>query len=586
MEEAFPHGFGADDSKEGSSKKKDRLDGPSLPSRPLIERSQGDTPHKHEARFLRPLHEAAKPPEQAEQPPEPAHIARPEQTDFEREQGWRQTSPEELAGMAAAEAEALRRLREHTPESADDEDDEVDDTDGKSMPQARMTRLEPASEMPADYVGPAGESARQTEPDAANAEPAESFEDMLKRAMPAEFGQAASGDRLSNEAAPDVPVHESPADMPAAETFHAASDFESSRSSGIPNEGPETEAAFRAIANRPELADLADIHMPDTTPLAEMTGRGPRGPNRVRTPSGRVVDPVTYGALAALGVRERFNSMKHTMVEAALLGGGLLLAAGVAGEHIRARRRERALQKDIDRQGKRLNQADQQLQQEQLRHTQTRDRLETLAAAQAAVSSHAHEASMPGTAAAETAAGTGLISAAAAAELAARVGEPAETPQSRSAADHELAYRLKHSRELGRAIERNPELRDQIAAAGAETMAAPAESPTQKPHELRELVDASAYADALRRGRNYEHLQTEPANDSAHVRPSDTAALGLSATAQTPRFDEPELPAGEATPLLTARAGETSARSSRAKSAAIATILIILAVLLAFAFAR
>jgi hypothetical protein len=283
-------------------------------------------------------------------------------------------------------------------------------------------------------------------------------------------------------------------------------------------------------------------------------------PNVLNNPwatAGNVLHPAPWMAYSALAARQELNSLKHTAREIGLAG-----AIGVLGIGLLAERRKR--RKDVRKLNKNLEQTNKALQKEQFEHQHTRHNLEGSAAAQAARHEQIRRPQEQHLPKGEVI-GTGLISAAAAAELAAKAGHTHEAPQSRSAADRELAHRLKHSRELGRAIKRNPELQDaaEVAAVGAAGEAAALQ------RETRHEILRSQYSDAEGQPRSSGGADPVTHDRPSLPQPQPTAFSMMSGSA--PEQMQPT--------------GKPSARSKLAKPWVWATIGVILAIGLIVFFA-
>lgn len=320
---------------------------------------------------------------------------------------------------------------------------------------------------------------------------------------------------------------------------------------------------------------------PPTVEGAEYGGEDPQNRHSAYgydpfAPAGDMLNPATMAGLSALEARQELNSLHHSVRERSLAGAVGLLGLGLVVEHFLAKRRDKKLKRQLNKQNKALRETGHALQQEQVAHQGTRSRLERLATEQNATHEQLQHLQTHELPAANAAAGTGLISAAAAAELAARAGNKFEAPATQPATRQELARQLETSPELGRAIQRNPELQETF-----ETGVPTTETGGQTAHELRELVGASAYADTLRHERNYEHLQTRAA-DAGQTRHGGVDGAGL------PSLPQPQ-PISAATsqtppPLSAPSAGRSASRSKLASPWAWATIAFIAAAALIIAF--
>ena len=606
MAERFSYDFGHesdDDSEDGTAKK--RADRPAfeLPKRPLprVEKSQGDAREFHRD-FLKPLDtEKLKSPEQEnrDEPGVETHIA-PEPDRLEREHSWRQTSPEELAGMAARQVQATHYLHELETEKSEEADDDEEDEDEKK--QARTgdaakpaaVRLDKESAVP-EAAGKT-DAVERTEPAPSESSDAETSESMMLQNAP-EFAKATSGDALGEPPSDSIEArltqtdagfdklmhdHDGPPDMseaPATPVAVAAterpSDDEIFRYMAEQTTGEDPGPAnFReqALGEPPIETGDGGANLPPNLPTAEGARDG-GGREPWEMPAGGLADAANVAGLTVLGARQELNSLKHTAREAGLAGAVGILGLGLVLEHFRVsrlKRRERKLERQVKNQGRVLNETSRSLQREQTAHQATGTRLEHLSAAQATAGEQLRRTAERPLASAESAVGAGLISAATAAELARRTGNKvAAQPVNQ----RELAQQLEHDRVLGRAIQRNPELRDTAVNSGAAI--------GEGNHELRELVGASAYGEVLRRERNYEQVQKQTAQTAARADETDGASA-------------PILPSLQSAGMAQTSVGQPNAQadikperhSSAAKSATLATILVIAVIILIIAFTR
>jgi len=252
-------------------------------------------------------------------------------------------------------------------------------------------------------------------------------------------------------------------------------------------------------------------------PNAGAWNNGPNVPpnpnvlNNAWAPAGNILSPAVLAGMSALEARQRLDSLRHTAREAGLAGAVGILGLGLVIEHFRINKTRRMLKKQGKEQAKALSKTNKALQREQYAHQATKTKLEHLDAAHTSTSEQLRRttatlnAAEHSPAGAEKALGVGLISAAAAAELAANAGRKHELPM-----NEQLVKRLEHDRELGRAIKRNPELRDAAGITGMHT-----EQGNHNPHEL---AGTGAYANALRHEKNYEYLQASNSDDAGSIK--------------------------------------------------------------------
>lgn len=397
----------------------------------------------------------------------------------ERQSRLQRPTVEELASLAAqveqANLEAMHQAA-RTAETEKSDDGNTEEKPGKE--KDKKDSAEESVKMPA--ITPE-QAPAPPEPEPSDA--------LMQRNMPAEFAEATSGEQLG-DVSPGASVAErlSQADKEFADLageraepgeLTAANFAESPASPSAEQTQPESFDTSQPhpdlveLAGRPEMAaasnsdkEFNDIvqnslgrkrpgrtlfreQAPGKPPVevgnggaasgppfrpaaegAEYGGGSPRNPNgNPWAPAGDMLNPAVVAGLSAVEARQELNSLKHSARERGLAGAIGILGLGLVLEHFRVsrlKRRERKVERQFKKQNKALNKTNQALQQEQVAHQNTRSRLDRLASEDAATNEQFHRLQTPELSPAETVAGAGLISAAAAAELATKTGHRVE----------------------------------------------------------------------------------------------------------------------------------------------------------------
>ncbi len=643
MAETYPgHSseFGSDSGKKGSG---------SGSYRPIIQKVGGDTPFRFgDGPHPRPLGEAIK-------------------SEQEHKTGLSATELHSRAAATAAEQvlrhEAVRRHEEERDDSSDD---------GSEAGGKKTTEVKPKNyrgDPKKDRVGsisPDGQTlieSSQWLKDVGVTDAGEKAGDRTieqeRGAAETEPGTSGASNEVSEDAAIELPEAEtSPGEASDAESLRSqleAALVEEARNEAEalsepigppaeqnPHQLPETETAFADIAAAPEMADLADMQLPEATGVLEdgaepesftdwvqrehpelsvpelaatddgfndivrhnfgedvdggptrfyerepgeppddasggankppnpPTANGgnwhngpnwspnfgnagnannasnPNFPNNPWATAGNLLNPATLAGVSALEARQRLDSLRHTAREMGLAGAIGVLGLGLVADHLWARHRFKKDKKAIKALNKNLQQTNKSLERERQARLETQHQLDHLHNTPEVADRPVHQAVAHKTAertvkmvehspaAAEKTVGIGLISGTAAAELAARAGAMHE--QVRSLSNEELAHRLKHSRELGRAIKRNPELRDE-GLVGTGTAGEVTELQREMRHER--LPDQAADADyQLRPGTGGGNTSQDIVTTPSLPQPTDAAQ----AQAPAPRFVQPVPP--------------------------------------------
>ncbi|HEY1835705.1 MAG TPA: hypothetical protein VGG13_02690 [Candidatus Saccharimonadales bacterium] len=547
MTESFPHNFepGAGGGKdEGDKDKKKRRRLPFEATKQPLPR--GDTPLKFGKDFSRskPIDSGKlKEPEKTEPKKESFEesqayvgVAQDEWVELGHEKAWRQTSTEELAAMAAAEAQAIQHLHGLDVEKfgGDDESDESSDTkkEGEHKLQASKPAEKPITKLePSPIVNESPELANLPATD-----------------TPEASQPVATVGRPSNDEVFRYMAEQATGEDPGWVNFRE-------QAPGMP----------------PVAVDGGGEGLPPFPPTAEGAWDD-SGHNPWEAPAGGLA---AAAGLSALEAHQKLDSLRHTARETGLAGAVGVLGLGLVLEHFTAKHRDKKLKRQLNKQSGVLNRTNETLQREQFARQATQRKLEGLAAAQHVTGEQLHQVrpELTRPESIEAAASAGVISAAVAAELAARPGHNAGTSAAQPKTEQEVARQLQNNREHGQAIKQNLELRDALNANEAT-----AGTGEQRPPELS---DTSAYADTLRRERNHEYLFGEPTGKAAQTRRGAGAERGLLGTHQA--ADSP----ARAVVLAAAQQDQKSAnRASIAKPVAIGAVILVLAMLLFIAFVR
>lgn len=397
----------------------------------------------------------------------------------------------------------------------------------------------------------------------------------------------------------------------------------------------KTEAAFQAIANAPELADLAHLKLPaegetpaamppvesmpaaaqvpelaasdnpdktfneivehslDETPPgpAQFFERAP-GESPVDAGAGEALPPVPptieggewgsgdgepwqqpagglggsriVDAISAVEAKHELDDLYHTSRENGLAAAVGLLGLGLVIEHIVAKRRDKKLKKQIAAQGRQLKKTNQTV------HSQHY----TLQAAQRKLARLHAGREQP----------THGVETAAAAAAAGVVTGSRETTKLTPAQEKVLADRLEHSKELGIAMARNPELQKETLAH------------TQQQHTLERSFENAATTiqnqeqqlTNLQHEVNYEKLQSKYAdNGGAGRQGRHSAGTDASGMPMLP-YPQDQLPSGmDGEHLLEAQGTpDKRPKSNLVKPVAVATVLVILAAVIVMVYIR
>lgn len=333
------------------------------------------------------------------------------------------------------------------------------------------------------------------------------------------------------------------------------------------------------MPNQPPFAHGGGNQPPNGPPNPNMGAGnfGPNGPNGPSNPNianapwaapaGNVLNPTTMAGISALEARQRLDSLHHTEREIGLAGAVGVLGLGLIIEHFRINKTRRMLKKQGKEQAKALSKTNKALQQEQYQHHLTQRKLERATVAQRATDEQLHKLATPSGRAAELA-GTAMVL------PAAERGNASMSLRQEKV----LADRLEHSKELGRAIKRNPELQQ------------PPEVDEIHDRELRQTIE-TATTTATEVTQLQHELQFERLRDKTQdaVRAAGGGGDGGGAHGALPTLPQPQLPTagqypGAAPSHVLADKSQQQSQTNLAKSVAIATVLIVLAAVLIMAF--
>lgn len=550
-----------------------------------IEKVGGDTPveSRKAGIFLRNIepemqaaghreHEVGEPKSEEHQP----------QHHAEHDQFGRVPTPEELANLAARDAQAelfAHHLQELESKKA--EDDEEDEDKPKSQashkpakPKAQPEEIheEKPAYVEADHLIAAHSEDEQELVEEANAEaePAhDEFEDVMNHVMSAEFAASTSGEKLSNEAAPEENVAHNAAEAPVQEAFESSAPPRAAHENQTPDDQTFQDMIERDFGKRPpneakwQESDRGELptsgsgegaNIPPNPPTAEggmWENSGWPKPDNMHFPSGATMDALTAAGVAGLSSkRERFDSMRHTITEAMLLGGELLLAAGLVGEHFARKHQARKHKHELQKHAKAIKHTQKMLQQQQKfqAHQSAKVPVEQMMAGIPAqgvmaeqlskTAANSSEAAMAPTApvrpvqageASTTAyaAEAGAFDAVAAEVLAHGSEKPAEA--SRQSPPLEAAKESNAAENISQAINANSEYR-----APAEAAIAPA-AEIKRAEAAEQREPAGTQAEAPGAERNFEKLQDPLAGKTAQAQNSSGGAPAVSAAQLAPQ---------------------------------------------------
>ena len=391
------------------------------------------------------------------------------------------------------------------------------------------------------------------------------------------------------------------------------------------DEPGDTEAAFQEIVQGPELADLADLKLPEVPAVAEPVGAAPHQeavaadpeapadeeahnvpaepPDNPSVeaasgelpsssvegaeeppasssaegaswddepweqPAGGLGAPATREALNAVDDRRELDDLYHTSRERGLTAAVGIIGLGLILEHFAAKRRDKRLKRQLDVQNRQLGKTNQALQLEQRLNQSTQRKLEHVHTAQTATKEQL-----------ETVTTTSIEKSAEIAAAGSVIGRAAERGRAKitPAQEKVLAERLKHSRELGRAMRQNPELKDVYDLKQSLELAAT--TANQQEQQI----------DGLKREVGYEYLRRKQVDTDRSPKVGGSGSVGASGMPILPSPQQ-QLPAGlQADYLL----GEHASADKKGKLSAnpvipvaAATILVILAAVLIMVFA-
>jgi hypothetical protein len=449
----------------------------------------------------------------------------------------------------------------------------------------------------------------------------------------------------------------------AVKTNTPSAESASESSAVTPEAEPDkTEAAFQAIANAPELADLAELKLPEATeapiaagvqpaetvPTADHTpetvasespdqafneivdnslGETPPGPTQYfeqapgeppidagsgdtlppvpptveggewqqgdgepwQQPAGGMTRPRIVDAISAVEAKHELDDLYHTSRENGLSFAVGLLGLGLVIEHIVAKRRHKKLKKQLNVQGRQLKKTNQTVQQQHYTLQAAQRKLERFGTTQTATAEQVRVAAGQGAHGAEVAA------AAAAAGVVAGAAERGATKMT-PAQEKVLAERLEHSRELGIAMRRNPELQKEAQKETLirEQQQREIEHREEQHHALEQSFEAASSTmqsqehqfKRLQHEVNYEQLQSKYGdNGSSGRQGGHGAGVDASGMPMLPLPQE-ELPSGMASEHLLEAHGTPDKSARSLKPVAVATVLIILAAVIVMAFIR
>ncbi len=187
------------------------------------------------------------------------------------------------------------------------------------------------------------------------------------------------------------------------------------------------------------------------------------------TRAGGLTNPNVWAVLGAMQARNTLNNLRHTAREIGLAGAVGILGLGLVAEHMWARRKFKKQKHQINEQGKQLAATNEALLHEHTAHEMTKQRLDRVAAEQTAAANklNAQNRETANIAAAET----GYFAAHKAnrfrPETAPVKSTQASEQKTQGINKEEMARYLQNNREAGRAISRNPEMKNNAEFAAA-----------------------------------------------------------------------------------------------------------------------
>ncbi len=589
--------------KKSSGKSSGRIETPNfvLPKPPSIEKLAVDSPVKI-GEPIRPFGEAAKPP--IETSPKVTEHAR----EAEQSSDWRQVSAEELHARSAAAAAAAEQLLHHETMKREQEyqyKDEKDKKTGPDMPDKEqgnetdsVTGPKPAVgvESPAPKPGPETEHVPEHDAESEAAfdrivhapelvdfaakelpeapdNPAEElvqpedFDTWVRREHPELHDAEMAGDSTPDNESDDVVRHSPGENASEPARFHEQA----------PGEPPADHGRGESPPNSPPTAEGGDWGDGDEQPepnVAENYAPNPDALHDPWIPAGGLTDPSTVARLNAIESRQELDSLQHSARESGLAGAVGVLGLGLILDHLWARRRFRRQKRQMNEQNKALKKTGERLQQEQYAHQATRAKVERLSSAQHATNEQLRrvQQNRPPSGA-EAPKGSGLISEAAAAELASKAGRQHE--HARPMTDKELEWKLKHSRELGRAIKRNPELRDSAEWIGVAAAA------TAEAHHASETK-------VFNNEGTHERLQSQylDAANQGGANKIGAGSIDMSAMSAHSQMQQAGGLPGLPSSVQPSNSQQAKARSKIAKPWALATVVFLMAIGLIYLLSR
>lgn len=448
---------------------------------------------------------------------------------------------------------------------------------------------------------------------------------------------------------PEAEDDDEDADKPKQVVKTSESKTEADATEAEPKEPTQKEAAFQAIANAPELADLAHLKLPEAedtpsavapveaTPVAAQTpeaatsddpdkdfndivehslDEAPPGPAQFfeqapgeppsNAGSGEALPPVPptveggeweqgdgepwqqpagglnrsrlVDAISAVEAKHELDDLYHTSRENGLAAAVGFLGLGLVLEHIVAKRRDKKLKKQITAQGRQLKKTNQAVQRQHYTLQAAQRKLARLHTAQTTTAEQIRVSAEQNVHGAEVAA--------AAAGVIAGTAERGTTKMT-PAQERVLADRLEHSRELGVAISRNPELQKEVQKG---SLVHERQHTLERSFETANttIQNQEQQITNLQHEVNYERLQTKYADSGGAGRKGSHGA-GVDASGM-PMLPTPhdQLPSGMESEHLLEAHGTPDKRptANLVKPIAVATVLVILAAVIVMVYIR
>jgi hypothetical protein len=318
-------------------------------------------------------------------------------------------------------------------------------------------------------------------------------------------------------------------------------------------EAPGETRFHEQAPGEPPIDTGSGSELPPVPPTAEGGDWGSDSPEPWEQPAGGLGSANIRSDIDAVESRRQLDDLYHTSREHSLAGAVGLIGLGLVIEHILAKRRDKKLKKQINAQGSVLRGTNQELQQEQYAHQATQRKVERFNTAQTAMTEQLQS----------------VMAARSTSELA-KAG-PAMTPDQEKV----LADRLRHSKELGQAIKQNPELRRDVVDAGEQNLAL---------QRSVEAVAATQEVSESKQETQFERLRSQYQDKDDKVRSGGTGTdiNGM------PVLPSPQQPTAGF--MANATSGQDHAdkanksSSNITKPVAIATVLVLLAAILVMVY--